>query len=499
MEHSQLNVNDTSTLSISSTEEKTVFERAIIEAFKEKSSKDIIDKLLIALDEIKFVVKDIRDVNKSIIQGSNSNANSTNITLITEKDSINVNTTHTTTTITNNSNNNPISYSPSNKYLLNNNILDKLRRLIERKLFNVNITIARIFDNLLDSNNFDILSKDPLLLVNFSNEILNLIESIKSSKITFQLERRSSAFLNFLNQNKSLNDEQRAIITELVDNFPGRDNSETYKKFDATKDSIIILCRSSNLEQKIEGINLLMEAFGQMSSLEEQFDILMEKVPSIVKAVIHQPNPDFKDAYFQIGHFLCSLLFATRFKIDANMMKYKVNLKELYLNYLFIVKDDILLDEHSKGALNFLHDYKYELTAQKDLLSRCENIFKLCILVINTLSIYENIFDLQFVCYIILKRIYFSFPQFRPQIEDQLSVILTNMCLFTGKFERDNSEECRIFLHYLINCNDSNSNEVDAELKKKIKNRINAKNCDTELTMPRSKQESKYLFNYSYT
>src|SRR5689334_21218026 len=120
--------NTNTTINIS--EEKSVFERAIIEAFKQKQSKLIYEKLAIALDEIKFMVNEIK-----------KNLNSSNSNILKD--------------------------SKSQKFLLNKNILDKLSRIIERKYFNVNILIAKIFESLLDPNNFTIFSNDPILLINF--------------------------------------------------------------------------------------------------------------------------------------------------------------------------------------------------------------------------------------------------------------------------------------------------------------------------------------------
>lgn len=55
-------------------EEKSVFERAIIEAFKQKSSKAIYEKLNIALDEIKYIVADIKKNNQSFPGQFNQNS-----------------------------------------------------------------------------------------------------------------------------------------------------------------------------------------------------------------------------------------------------------------------------------------------------------------------------------------------------------------------------------------------------------------------------------------
>ena len=103
---------------------------------------------------------------------------------------------------------------------------------------------------------------------------------------------------------------------------------------------------------------------------------------------------------------------------------------DLINNSFFLINDNTLVDESNRDQISFLHNIVYELTTQKDLLVNCENIINICNLVINTLSIYETLFDLQFVCYLILKRLYFTYTQFRPQIEDTLAMVMTNLCQF---------------------------------------------------------------------
>jgi len=115
------------------------------------------------------------------------------------------------------------------KYILNKNILDKFSRILERKFFNVNILIAKIFDNLLDSENFDILSNDFNLLILFSNEVLNLLDNIKSTLVAPRLNLRCYNFLQFLIKSNRLSEEQSESINEIISNFPLRNSSETYK------------------------------------------------------------------------------------------------------------------------------------------------------------------------------------------------------------------------------------------------------------------------------
>jgi hypothetical protein len=112
---------------------------------------------------------------------------------------------------------------------LNRNILDKFSRIIERKYFNVNILIAKIYESLLEPDNFGILSNDPILLINFSNDVLNLLDSIKFTIVSRQLEKRCSSFLSYMMTYPGLDDEQKDTINELISNFPTRNASYVYK------------------------------------------------------------------------------------------------------------------------------------------------------------------------------------------------------------------------------------------------------------------------------
>ena len=415
-------------------EEKSTFERAIIEAFKQTNSNECIKKLLIAYDEIKFFIKDINQSN-------------------------------------------------GKKFILNKNFLDKISRIIERKFFNVNILIAKIFNELLDTNNFEILSNDLNLLISFSNEILNILDIVNSTNISHDLEKKCSCFLNFLLNNTKfvLEDEQKETLQELLNNFPMRNSSEIYKNFVNIKEDIIANCKSDIIEDKLEGVINLMESFGDTYSLEEQFDLLLENGQQIIKALINKPNPEYKKVYFQLGNFIISMLYPYKFKIKVDKKKklLKKNSKTFYL--IDCVeneeknKNNIKLNkshsEYSIDDMEFLNDCKFELTNQKDLLLKCENIFSLCLLILNTLNFYENIFDLQYICYLLIKKIYFIFPQFRKNIEDLLASNLTNICSnFKEESEKNNIVECKQFLFYLLK-----GKNIDEELKEKLKHRIEAK------------------------
>ena len=107
------------------------------------------------------------------------------------------------------------------------------------------------------------------------------------------------------------------ILSELLNSFPTKNMSEAYQNFTNTQNQIISLCKQNSVDTKLEGILLLMETFGSTFSLDEQFDILLEYCPNIIKTAIYQPNPDYYRLYFQLGNFIISMLYTIKFKIYA--------------------------------------------------------------------------------------------------------------------------------------------------------------------------------------
>lgn len=175
-----MKVNDTT---IPMEEIKSLFERAIIEAYKEKEEINITSKLRIALDELKFYIQEIIETNAS--------------------------------------------ETKSKQTLLNSNIVDKLSRLIMRKLFYAKMIIGRIFDNLIEDNTVALLSEDTDVLIKFCNEVLNLQEEVKSTNIAYSLEKKLIKLLNYMKSLKNIDYDQETIIKDLVKNFS---NTSVYKE-----------------------------------------------------------------------------------------------------------------------------------------------------------------------------------------------------------------------------------------------------------------------------
>ena len=433
---------------LNSKDEKSLFEKYIIEAYKQTNSIESVNKLNLAFGEIHQYINDIKQ-------------------------------------------------SKGTKNLINKNILDKVNRIIERKNLNSTIILAKIFNTLLESSNYNILSNDANLLISLSNSILNILEIIYRTNIAFELEKKCSSFLNFLNTNTNftLEEEQEEIIKDLISTFPTKNSSDSYKNFPFRKKIIMRFCEEDSEEDKLNGILQLIDYFNQTISINEQYDMLLEHCTQIIKVIINKPNEKYRKVYFELGNFILNLLFNYKYLIYIDPTHRNQISQFFYLCDFVSSKEQSISNIKVKNLtnnlddINFLNDTLFEITEQKDILLKCENIFSICLLVLNTLIIYENFFDLQFICYLILKRIYFIFPQFIKNIEDLLTTSLINLCSFKNEEEKKKTLECRQFLNYLLN----SENE---ELKSKLNLKIELKNKNINIKLEENEKIENNLIEY---
>jgi hypothetical protein len=429
-------------------EEKTNFEKIIIETFKQSNPIDCFINLNIALEEVNSYINEIKE-------------------------------------------------SKGTKTLINKNLLDKFNRIFERNFFYVNILIGKIFNAFLDSSNYNILSSDFVLLISFLNLVLNILEFIQGTNISIDLEIKCFSFLNFLtsNQNFILEEEQEESIKELISSFQIKKNSDSFQNFPYRKKIIIRFCNENNEENKLNGILQLIEYFSQTYSLNEQYDMLINHCSDIFKSIINKPNVDYSKVYFELGNFFLNLFFNYKYilKFDSSKKNYVSTF--LYLSDLISNEEKLLsnikVNNYSNdiNQLSFLNEVLFEETNQKEIMLKYENIFPISLLVLNTLIIYENEFDLQFICYLILRRIYFIFPQFRKETEDLLASSLINLCKFQSKEERKNIIECKQLLNYLLK-------EGNDTLKGKINHRLESKGKNLNIELEKNEITDNSLIEY---
>ena len=436
-------------------QEKSVFERGIIEAFKQNKVSDVYEKLGIAYSELPLYINEIKK----------QNAQEKNI----------------------------------NHFILNSNIIDKLDRLLERNYININILISKIFDILLDKENLNILSDNHVILINLSNQIVTILDIIKSCDNYYELTEKAINYMSYLidNSEKFLSSEQTEIITNLQNQLNIKLKSNALTNFQNNLKNILTLCKGETAEEKEKGIEILNSYFSKLNSLNEQIELLCLCGEDIIKAIISKPNPILIDTYYKLCYFFISFLYNFFYKIklspfedENNSNMDDLNIRKLNEQYYILdsmeenleIPDNLYVTKfHGKEYHNMkiINDTLYELDSVKKILLKHTAIFSLAISLLNCLILFQESFKAQFACFLILKRLYFIFPKYINEIRDLIITNIINIISFDEKIINSYKDIFEPYILYLLQKGEEN-------LKNKLKERLDKK----------KKELKKDIFNF---
>ena len=436
-------------------QEKSVFERGIIEAFKQNKVSDVYEKLGIAYSELPLYINEIKK----------QNAQEKNI----------------------------------NHFILNSNIIDKLDRLLERNYININILISKIFDIFLDKENLNILSDNHVILINLSNQIVTILDIIKSCDNYYELTEKAINYLSYLidNSEKFLSSEQTEIITNLQNQLNIKLKSNALTNFQNNLKNILTLCKGETAEEKEKGIEILNSYFSKLNSLNEQIELLCLCGEDIIKAIISKPNPILIDTYYKLCYFFISFLYNFFYKIklspfedENNSNMDDLNISKLNEQYYILdsmeenleIPDNLYVTKfHGKEYHNMkiINDTLYELDSVKKILLKHTAIFSLAISLLNCLILFQESFKAQFACFLILKRLYFIFPKYINEIRDLIITNIINIISFDEKIINNYKDIFEPYILYLLQKGEEN-------LKNKLKERLDKK----------KKELKKDIFNF---
>ena len=388
--------------------------------------------------------------------------------------------------------------------LIDQNFLDYIQVYIPKsQRYEINYSIMEFFNKLFNIKYFMILnntnkSEQESIMVHFCNDSLKIINNFRGSPFFQLLIRKAHLYLNYLFQKKK---NLRAVLTELLNGFsiPHTINFKEFKN-NLNKGEILSKCDSLSCKQKEEGIDLLANLISEGVTFAEQFELLTLSGPDIINTLLKSPSDEYAKAYGRFGNLLCSLLYNTKYcvTLDPELLKPKDNQnlsndndvvksnfstetenfkltgnltvgenygkkkeknvdeeENSYKNVTYILEDKVIPIEDLSKDFNFIEKKKFELTFQKELLELNEQIVEICLLYVDLIIQYNRIFPLQYISYLILRRIYFIFPQYIKNIKDKIIKALSNLSKFQGQFEWNTSLESRQFAYYLL-LNDKN-------------------------------------------
>ena len=396
-----------------------------------------------------------------------------------------------------------IKNSENKAFILNFSILEKIDRLTQRNYININILLSKILYTILNASNFEFLSDEAKTLIYLTNISINILELISAYELYHNFIKRISTFLNFLKNDadKYLNDEQLNIIENIHKNLGEKIYSNEYITFgNVYQKEIIIYFGKESLNEKDKGIINLNNYFFRLKSLNEQFDLLCIYGYLILNAIMNKQNPSYIELYYKMADFMLSFVYNFYYiiKLEKNVNN-NFNTNNYYLsdnidlNNILNYKD-IQIEKYENynnpENLKFLSDKKFELDEQKSFLLSYTNIFSLSSTLVSYLMIYESSFNCQYISFLIIKRLYFIFPQFRDKIEDLLPIILINLITFKKDQIKIQDNSYILFLRYLLI-------KGEKSLKEKLQTRLNVQNLDED-TSKELKDENIDNINVEY-
>jgi hypothetical protein len=389
--------------------------------------------------------------------------------------------------------------------LIDQNFLEYIQVYIPKSLrYEINYCIMEFYNILFNIKYFMLLnntniSEQESIMIHFCNDSLKIINNFRGSPFFQLLIRKAHLYLNYLFQKKK---NLRMVLTELMNGFsiPHTINFKEFKN-NLSKSEILSKCDSLSCKQKEEGIDLLANLISEGVTLAEQFELLTLSAPDIINTLLKSPSDEYAKAYGRFGNLLCSLLYNTKYRItlDPELLKPKDNQnlsndntviksnfstetenfkltgnltvgenygkkkdenadeeeENTYKNVTYILEDKVVGIEDLIENFSFLEKKNFELTFQKELLELNEQIVEICLLYVDLIIQYNRIFPLQYISYLILRRIYFIFPKYIKNIGDKIIKALSNLSKFQGQFEWNTSLESRQFAYYLL-LNDKN-------------------------------------------
>jgi hypothetical protein len=153
---------------------------------------------------------------------------------------------------------------------------------------------------------------------------------------------------------------------------------------------------------------MIIDAFANVCSIEEQFDLLFEYCPALIKALLLNASDKYIDVYFQLGNFILGLLYNYKYVaiVDDDNVNNDEHIQTNKVRAYFITEPpfaNIPMKENVYTSLSFLHNVQFELVYYKDILLQSENIFTICNTITQTLLSFNHEFNMQYICFLILK------------------------------------------------------------------------------------------------
>ena len=348
------------------------------------------------------------------------------------------------------------------------NFLNKIKDSISIK-FETKLELNKLINKLLTNEYYPFLFENNEKIPYFINSLFSIIQLIRGVLLYDILIRKMHLYINYI-LNISI---YKKLLTELKLGF-GILITNNLGECKENMEEILDLCSSNKLENKKKGVDILINYINSISFIEK-YELINEYSGQILINLFRDISDDYTNLYYKIGKILYNLLISDKFIITENN-EIEIENKNQKINLIY---NDYLLNT-IKDFYILLPYKNYEFYFEKDINYLIEKIIEISITFVSMVIKFNEDFDIQYISYLILKKIYFSFPNYRNEIREYIPNVLNNLCQTHEQKQWNLSVGSRQFAYYLL--------INDKELNTKIKS-------STEISPLDIKVENINLFN----
>ena len=346
---------------------------------------------------------------------------------------------------------------------LNKNIIDRTSRIYKRNKINLSLLIGEIYIQLMNKKNlFSKLNQknslDKNIIISFINEVINMNKLVKSTYLCIKYENSLFNFLENIIKEIAFDSEQLNEINIVLQEHK---NKKDTKKLNTT-----------TTKDFLDSIN---QAFNKENSLYGQYKLVLDNQEDIIN-LINNANIDDENEvqnFTKLGVLFLKLFFGKKCILlsdkntdEKDKEKDKIIIKKLFDGF----------QDNSHGNINLVLGEKFFVDYDSDLEPMRVDFCQILIIFIDKLKTVSHLLELQYMLFVLSKRIYFYyFDKYEKEICPLFAQILINLCLF-----KDNEQinPVILFVNELLNSKDEKDNNFKELLKQKIEEAKNSSNFD---------------------
>ena len=332
--------------------------------------------------------------------------------------------------------------------ILNKNILDKMGRIVRHNKINLLFVIGKIYMNLMNKDYlFNPSNKniDMQILILFCNEVITLNALLKQTYLGNKYNQTLINFIIKIMNNYTFEKEQLTVMKDILET-----HNINKKPIKVKTSSFADMIQSIN-----DNITTQEYTYEQYKFIYDNSELIYNMINS--SDISDQNDLHNLDNYLDLGKKFASLLFSKKYVIYLKRQTHENEVQGKIKTMFDGYEDNI--------NICVIEGEKYYVEYDEDIEKMRENICDLVLKYIEKYKVVKNLFEFQYVLYVLIKRIYFHFyDKYKDRIEPLLAEIMTNLCFF----KVDIIEEVELFINEILN----SENEKDLNLKNLIKDKL---------------------------